>query len=153
MRKSICKIWYHVFMTIKEFLHEQRCAFIIAKVAIIFQTLLTVSISTLLIISSNASSNLISFLQVLLVLDIFFVCTHLSYRGMYTGPKVILLQFEKRVLIYHIVSSILALFLTSYIVVLDFTVAQQFICFALTSWIVSLVTGVIFFYKKYSSFL
>lgn len=140
-------------MTIKKFLYEQKYAYLIAKIAIVFQTTLTLIIGTLLVLLVCNINYPEIFLSGALVVDMLFVCTHLSYRGMYTGPKVTLQPFEKSTLIYHVISSVLALSLTSYIVLGGLDVTYERMCLALASWFVSLVTGVIFFYKKYKTFL
>lgn len=136
-------------MTSKEFLYEQKYAYLIAKIAIVFQTALTFIIGALLVLLVCNINYPEMFLSGALVVDVLFVCTHLSYRGVYTGPKVTLQPFEKSALIYHVISSVLALFLTSYIVLGGLDATYELMCLTLASWFVSLITGIIFFYKKY----
>lgn len=142
-----------MYMTLKKFLNEQRYAFVIAEVAIIFQTVLTASISALLLLTVYDIRYPEFFLKVALLTDSLFVCVHLSYRVLYCGPKISFKRLEKKVLIYHIISSVLALSLTAYIVFRGIDNAFEVMCLALSSWGVSLVTGVLFFYKKYRAFL
>jgi hypothetical protein len=140
-------------MSFKKFLSESKYAFLVAKIAIIFQTVFTVCIGSLLlttIITPTYPKILLSFF---LLFDILFVFLHLTYRRLYTGTKIVLKPFEKKVLIYHIISSMLALGITSYIVFAGIDNAYEWMCLALASWIVSLISGIIFFYKKYSSYL
>lgn len=138
-------------MTFKHFLSEPHYAFVIAKIAIVFQTILTIIIGTLLVLTVNAIEYPWIFLTSALLVDLLFVCTHLLYRGLYTGQKITLKSFEKKVLIYHVISSILALIITGYVVIIGIDTAYELMCSALASWLTSLVSGVIFFYKKYGS--
>ena len=140
-------------MIIKGFLNEQKYAFVIAKVAILFQTLCTLSIGTLLIRGVATGDGSHALLSSVLALDILFVCIHLSYRSFYTGPKITLLRFEKNALIHHIISSILALSVTLYIIIAGLSTMYELVCLSLASWTISLISGIIFFYKKYTSFL
>lgn len=139
-------------MLLNNFLSEPRYAYTIAKIAIVFQTVLTVCIGSLLLLTIVTPIYPKNLLISLLLLDILFVFAHLIYRKSYTGPKIILKPFEKKIIIYHILSSILALSLTLYIVCTGIDITYEWMCLALASWIFSLVTGIIFFYKKYGHY-
>ena len=136
-------------MVLKTFLNNARYSFVIAKIATVFQTVMTLIIGFLLLLAVNGISYSWNLLIFSLLLDISFVCIHLIYRGSYSGKKVELRNVEKHILLWHVISSLLALFITSYIAFGGLQNTYEWMCLALSSWIVSLVSGVIFFIKKY----
>jgi hypothetical protein len=88
-----------------------------------------------------------------LVVDIVFVCLHLSYRGLYRGPKIILSSLEVKLLVGHIVASLIALMCSINIACSHEKVPKEFVGVTLVSWLVSLVLGGAFFLKKYRQHL
>lgn len=134
-------------MSTMTFLENPRHAFTIAKVAIIVQSFFTPVIGLLLVEKLLMVQYFISTLQVFLLLDCAFVITHLTYRTLYRGTKVQLERDAKRLLLGHVITSLLALGLTFLIVKENLTALYVWV--ALVSWCVSLVLGVMFYSKKY----
>jgi hypothetical protein len=133
----------------KQFLHNEIYAYRIAKLAIVFQSLITICVSGLLIGIILRIDTPHMLLQWLLSLDIIFIALHLSYRVSYEGPKITLRMNEKRVLALHIASALMALTLTLFLLRKDMHTEMVYLSFALLTWILSLVCGVLFFLKKY----
>lgn len=132
------------------FLEKQSNAFLFAKMAIIFQTVLTLCIGTFLVAYLNSVTIPLYILTWLLCIDVVFVVTHLSYRGTYRGPRVILKQYEKKILLVHVISSLFALITTFLLVRKDLHVGMSVMYLTLLIWGLSLFSGVAFFRSKYS---
>lgn len=133
------------------FLQNKKYSFVIAKVAIVFQSAITLCVSLVLILLLLGATSLLPLLKLALLLDVLFVILHLSYRALYTGEKAKLGRFEKRVLIVHGITSLMALSMTFVYIksaLMDdilFTVTTLFV------WSISLISGIVFFIKKYFS--
>ncbi len=136
-------------MVLKKILAEEKYTFSIAKLALIVQSFLTTVIITLLLFEVANIRYPEYMLVAALFIDILFICFHISYRLLYKGPKVHLSRLEKNILMGHIVASLIALFSTGYMVFKGIDVAYEWMCLVLSSWITSLVFGIIFFVKKY----
>lgn len=133
---------------LQRFLSEQRHAFTIAKIATLFQTAATTVIIVLLFLS--ATSTITTLLGTVLVADILFVICHLTYRLLYTGPRSILKKADKNILAIHSILSLLALIVTTVIILNDISHIGHTMIFAvILLWIVSLVFGILFFLKRY----
>lgn len=134
---------------ITNFLTSEKKSFEIAKVAIVFQTIITSIVSICIFNSLITSTPLANALIWLLVIDILFVLAHLLYRRLYRGPKASLTHSQKRTLILHSATAITALLLT-FLVLLNEEKNTWFILLVvLSNWITSLFLGIIFFIKKY----
>ncbi len=133
----------------KKFLHNEIYAYRIAKLAIVFQSIVTICISSLLICTILSIEAPRMLLQWLLSVDIIFVAFHLCYRVTYSGPKVNLTIHEKRILALHIASSLMALALTLFLLKKEMAREMVYLLFAILMWILSLVFGILFFLKKY----
>lgn len=142
-------MWYYFFMVTTPFLEDQKYTFLIAKIAIVFQTVATSVISMLLLLMVCTVSFPLWILVLALTLDSIFVCCHLSYRVLYRGKKIVLSSSEKKILGVHIITSLVALFVTLFIVLNTLTISFVVLVTALISWCISLISGVVFFYKKY----
>lgn len=135
---------------LKKFLENEQYPFFIAKVAIVFQSLITGVITLLLLCILLGIGFLEKTLLLIVCLDGLFVVAHLSYRRAYLGPKVVLAYREKIILSIHIVSALAALIMTSFLVYLGPSIGKGFVITALIMWGVSLLFGLLFFTKKYS---
>lgn len=131
------------------FLEKQNNALLVAKIAIIFQSVITFCVSILLVCSIFNVTYPSFILKDLLILDILFVAIHLSYRSLYSGPKVILNAQEKSILIVHVITALTALTLTIILVKNALAVGFLFTWLTLMVWEVSLIFGILFFIKKY----
>lgn len=136
-------------MSRRTFLKEEKHTFSIAKLAVFVQSFLTSVIGTLLIFEIIDVPYSEYFLKVALTVNILFVCTHISYRLMYRGPKIHISRLERNILMTHIIASLGALISTAYIFLQGIDVVYGWICVILASWVVSLVSGILFFIKKY----
>ncbi len=134
-------------MSALSFLENPRHAFTIAKVAIVAQSFFTVVISLLLIEKLFRLRYFVSTLHMFLLLDCAFVVIHLTYRALYRGTKIQLEKDAKRLLLGHVITSLLALGITFLIV--QKNLSALYVLIALVSWCVSLVLGVMFYSKKY----
>lgn len=135
---------------LQRFLSEQRHAFTIAKIAIVFQTVATTIIIVLLFISTTSATTTHTLLSKALVADILFVICHLIYRLLYTGPRSILKKEDTNILAIHSILSLLALIITTAIILNDISYTNHALMFAVIMiWIVSLIFGILFFLKKY----
>ena len=140
-------------MSSQPFLKNKKYTFTIAKLAVGIQSFFTLIIVILLLCTISSIPYYPYLLVSFLGMDIVFVCVHLLYRVLYSGQKVLLTKFEKQILSGHIVASLLALSITSYTVIHDDTFLYTLMCVALSSWIVSLMLGILFFVKKYKEVL
>ena len=134
---------------LKKFLDNEAHPFMIARIAIVFQTVLTILIVICLLSSFTTTTMFINTLKALLVLDISFVVLHLSYRALYRGPKVVLHNVQKKILLVHVLSSLIALITTSIFIHKEMMVPDYLILTLLLIWMTSLFSGVIFFRSKY----
>lgn len=131
------------------FLKNQNYAFLIAKVAIVFQSVVTLLVCTLLTLSLFGITYPYCMLQGLLIMDIIFVAAHVSYRVLYNGKKVILSNLEKRILLAHILTALTALTMTIILVKNTVLMKTMFTWITLMTWEVSFIFGILFFMKKY----
>ena len=135
----------------KKFLATEAYAVMIAKITIIFQSTLTLLITTLLLLVLGGRYEFTYLLTTILWLDIIFVVIHLLYRGLYTGKKVILVRNDKIILLIHILSALLALGLTFGLLQYGLQeISQEFVCITLFTWVTSLVFGIMFYLAKYN---
>lgn len=130
-------------------LKSERFAAVVAKTAVIFQSAVTCIVVTLLLISLKWGNPLYIYLQCILYLDIMFVILHLLYRSIYSGPKILLQHKEKGLLIAHAGSSLAALMFTFFIVENLSRLSFFVITLAISIWVFSLATGIMFYFKKY----
>lgn len=135
---------------LKCFLQNQRYALLVAKVAIIFQSFVTLLIGVFLILSLYHIEYPVSMLLMVLYTDIVFVCIHLIYRIFYSGMKIQLQKSEQKILVLHIATSLVALSMTYYISQGLLVVSTSIILTTLIFWVISLSTGVVFYTKKYN---
>lgn len=135
---------------LKCFLQNQRYALLVAKVAIIFQSFVTLLIGVFLILSLYHIEYPVSMLLTALYTDIVFVCIHLIYRIFYSGMKIQLQKSEQKILVLHIATSLVALSMTYYISQGLLVVSTSIILTTLIFWVISLSTGVVFYTKKYN---
>ena len=135
---------------LKSFLQNQRYALLVAKVAIIFQSFVTLLIGVFLILSLYHIEYPVSMLLMVLYTDIVFVCIHLIYRIFYSGMKIQLQKSEQKILVLHIATSLVALSMTYYISQGLLVVSTSIILMTLIFWVISLSTGVVFYTKKYN---
>ncbi len=135
---------------LKKFLENEQYSFFIAKVAIVFQSLITGVVMILLLCILLDVGFPERILLVIVCLDGLFVVAHLSYRRAYLGPRVVLAYRQKIILSIHIASALTALLMTSFLVYLESPVGKWFVITALIMWGVSLSFGLLFFTKKYS---
>lgn len=126
-------------------------SFIIAKVAVVFQSVITLAVSLFLIFFLSGVLLPLPLLVAALLLDVLFVIVHLSYRVLYNGEKVKLEQFETRVLIVHSGASLLALGMTFFFIKNSLNGGAVYILSTLFVWGTSLISGIVFFVKKYYS--
>ncbi len=133
---------------VKKFLENQSYAFVIAKIAVAFQSFLTILISVCFVYSFFAGVPH-EVLMGLLLADIMFVVTHLSYRAAYAGQKVLLSTPQKKMLLVHALTSLVALGMTGYIVFTKVEVGGILVTTTLCVWGVSLISGIFFFRNKY----
>lgn len=138
-------------MIFKKFLEDETHAFSIATIAIIFQSVLTACIGIFLVAYLTGILSSLLILTWLLYIDVAFVLLHLAYRGLYRGPKVLLKHHEKKILLAHILSSLIALFMTFYFMYNGAEGSHFVIYLILLVWGLSLLSGVIFFKRKYVS--
>jgi hypothetical protein len=131
------------------FLENKAHTFTIAKIAIVFQSTLTVLISSSLLTILTRATFPLDLLKWLVYCDGMFVVAHLSYRAAYRGPNVALQRSEKKILVLHSMSSLLALCMTGFMVKQGSQVGFYYIVVLLSIWVISLVSGVIFFKRKY----
>lgn len=131
------------------FLQNKKYSFVIAKVAIVFQSFITLWISLFLILLLLGATSLLPLLKLALLLDVLFVIAHLMYRALYTGEKVPLGHFEKRVLIIHSITSLMALSMTFVYINSGQTGSLLYTISTLFVWSISLISGIVFFIKKY----
>lgn len=136
---------------INEFLQNKHYAFVIAQIAVVFQSVLTILIGICLLFSLAPVIPPVDVLKVLLIIDSIFVVLHLSYRGAYRGQKVVLENVHKKILIIHVVSSLIALIATSMLIHENLNVYTYLIIIVLLVWSISLVSGVMFYSKKYKN--
>ena len=125
----------------KDFLKNEKYSYFIAKIALIFQSLITFLIILLLIFPLS-----LEYINTLLILDVVFVAIHLIYRKLYRGIKLPLEKTQKLAMIAHGGFSILALFLT-FIFTSNYNLN---IWIVIGAWIISLTLGFVFFIKKYT---
>jgi hypothetical protein len=130
---------------VSTFLENQKHAKTIAQVAIVFQCIVTVCIVSILIVAGDRPSDYYLFLKFLLFVDVAFVILHMSYRAAYTGPKVVLMKTEKRVLTAHIAFSLVAILVTGIMLGGIFNMSVL----SIVIWTTSLILGVVFYIKKY----
>jgi hypothetical protein len=135
---------------IKAFLENKKHSYAIAQVAVAFQSVLTVLLVVSLLFSLTSVAAPIEIISWLLVIDVTFVVVHLVYRGTYRGPKVVLKQEQKRILVAHILSSLAALCATGYLVSNNLEVKPCGTWVVIIVWVASLVSGLLFFRKKYN---
>lgn len=131
------------------FLENKAHTFTIAKIAIVFQSIITILISAsllVLLIRKTFPANLLTWL---VYCDCVFVVMHLSYRVAYRGPKVPLERNEKTVLVTHSISSLFALGMTGLLIKQGLQAEFYYIPLLLGIWAISLISGVIFFKRKY----
>lgn len=133
------------------FLQNKMYSFIIAKVAVVFQSVITLAVSLFLIFFLSGVLLPLPLLVAALLLDVLFVIVHLSYRVLYNGEKVKLEQFETRVLIVHSGASLLALGMTFFSIKNSLNGSAVYILSTLFVWGTSLISGIVFFVKKYYS--
>lgn len=131
------------------FLENKAHTFTIAKIAIIFQSIVTILISASLLTVLTREMFPAILLTWLVYCDCVFVVMHLSYRVAYHGPKVPLERNEKKVLVVHSISSLLALGMTGLLIKQGLSAEFYYILLLLCIWAISLVSGVIFFKRKY----
>ena len=132
----------------KNFLGSESHAFTIAKIATVFQVCATAIISFSLMCSFYGTRNLNLLLTTTLLLDILFVIAHLTYRTLYYGPRIKLTSIERTIILVHAISSIAALTLTCTLLMVTIT-TMLYAYITLTLWTISLISGVLFFIKKY----
>ena len=134
---------------LERFLSEQRHAFTIAKIAIVFQTVATTIIIVLLFISTTSATTTHTLLSKALVTDILFVICHLIYRLLYTGPRSIIKKEDTNILAIHSILSLLVLIITTSITVRDMShTSHTLIIAVILLWIVSLIFGILFFLNR-----
>jgi low temperature requirement protein LtrA len=131
------------------FLENKVHTFTIAKIAISFQSIVTILISASLLTILVRETFPVNLLTWLVCCDCMFVAVHLSYRVAYRGPKVPLERNEKVVLAVHSVSSLLALGMTGLLIKQGLWAEFNYILVLLCVWVISLISGVIFFKRKY----
>lgn len=133
------------------FLKNDVYPVVIAKIAIVFQFVITILICSAIFLTAFTTVSLIPFITVFFYLDILFVITHMTYRALYAGKKSKTQYSGKRVLIIHILFSILALILT-YLMITNqnYFSSVFFTVFTMASWIMSLIFGFLFYSNKYS---
>jgi hypothetical protein len=134
----------------KGFFRNELYALMIAKIAIIFQSVMTmiISISLFLMIYTKIRAEIL--IIVCLYLDTLFVITHILYRKLYSGRRIILGKNDVVILLVHIMFSLLAIILTFFLIFnMSYIYDHAFMWLVLLSWIMSLVLGVIFYTRKY----
>ncbi len=131
------------------FLENKAHTFTIAKIAIIFQSMLTILVCASLLTMLTSTTFPRDLLLWLLYADCLFVVLHLTYRIAYRGPKVALTRNEKKVLILHSLSSLVALCLTVILVKQWLQIGMYYAPLLLSLWLISLTSGIIFFKQKY----
>lgn len=133
----------------KRFLENEKHVFTIAKLAIVFQSFITSAVVTMLLCIlfgvSYPRTMLISFLFI----DAMFVIAHLSYRRAYQGQEIKLGGRDKIILVIHAIASFLSLCVTGALVMSDFSTSSLIVGVVIMMWLVSLISGVSFFIKKY----
>ncbi len=134
---------------IQDFFKNSSYAFIIAKFAIVFQTAATLLVCFFLTLTYLDIFYPLFFLKVVTATDIIFVLLHLLYRKVYFGPRNQLNLVERILIAFHAVTSLVAIIGTIVLIVLDMSVATNYIFGTLFFWGASLLLGVIFFWKKY----
>lgn len=139
----------HCGVMSKKFLDNEIHTFTIAKLAIVFQSFITSAVVTILLCILLGISYPRTALIGLLFIDGMFVIAHLSYRRAYRGPKIVLGRRDKITLVVHIVTSFLSLCVTGALVQSDFAVTPSVVVTVIGMWIVSLMSGISFFIKKY----
>jgi phosphatidylglycerophosphate synthase len=137
-------------MPSKNFLEKAEHSRTIAKVAIVVQTVLTCVISLLLVLLIVNIAYPMWWLTLCLFIDVLFIAAHLSYRVLYHGQKIKIGRKGKKILFVHVVSSLFALSITLYIVIVGIDTAYEWMCFAMSSWVASLFSGILFFMSKYA---
>jgi hypothetical protein len=133
------------------FLENKAYAFTLALIAVLFQSGITILIISALLISLYKNTFYISVVGGLLFFDVLFVVFHLLYRILYRGQKVVLHKSEKKVLVVHVVGSLLALTLTGALLQSGALVSFVYIWGVVAVWVTSLISGGIFFKRKYFS--
>ncbi len=134
---------------IKAFLENKKYSYSIAQVAVVFQSVLTILLVVSLLFSLSSVEAPLRIITWLLILDTTFVVLHLSYRGAYRGPKVALAKDQKTMLLVHVTSSLVALCSTVYLVAKKIQEQPGIIWIILVVWVISLISGLLFFRKKY----
>lgn len=134
---------------IRTFLESKNHSYVIAHIAVIYQSVLTFLIVCCLLVALATHTSLTEELFWLVVADSVFVVLHLTYRALYRGPKVLLGVTEKKLLIVHIITSLCALAATGYLVTIKLNVNISILLIVLAVWGVSLVSGIAFYKRKY----
>ena len=137
-------------MDMKSFLFLEHKEYVrsIARIAVVFQSVVTLSIGLELVLSATSPLQTSELLIYTMILDTVFVSVHLFYRLMYRGPKVILSSSSRNMLILHAGTSSCALVSTWMSMYFD-RITQQAVVL-LVVWGVSLFSGIIFYRKKYN---
>ena len=131
------------------FLENKVHTFTIAKIAIFFQSILTILISASLLTILTRETFPVSLLTGLVYCDCAFVVVHLLYRALYRGKKVALEKNMKTMLVIHSISSLLALTMTYLFTKQGSQTQLYYILLLVGVWAVSLISGIIFFKRKY----
>lgn len=134
------------------FFHSSEISAKIAKRAVQFQSIITGVIGILLLLTFANSAFALTLLKSAVYLDCAFVILHLTYRKLYNGPKIVLKQKEKPVLVIHVVSSLLALILTLCIIESVITLSLMICVGTILVWLTSLSSGILFYRKKYQGY-
>jgi len=134
----------------KLFLQNEAHSRLIAQIALLFQGTVTVLITLCLLIFILTAKNTESFLALFFAADVIFVMMHLTYRKAYRGKKIILGKSEKLLLFTHVVTALLALYYTYYILIEGLTASSATrLWFVLSLWVISVLFGYVFYVKKY----
>lgn len=131
------------------FLENKNHSYRIAQVAVIYQSIITFLITYCLIIAITTRSLLVEELFWLVTADSIFVVLHLTYRALYRGQKVVLSSVEKKLLGIHAITSMCALAVTGYFVLVALIVNTSLMSIVLIIWVISLVSGIAFYKRKY----
>jgi hypothetical protein len=134
---------------IQDFFKNSSYAFIVAKFATVFQVAITLLVCFFLSLTYLEIFYPLFFLKVVIAVDILFVVLHLIYRKIYFGPRSQLTRTERVLVTFHAGTSLVAITSTVILMNLHMSVAVEYIFGTLFFWVASLLSGIIFFWKKY----
>lgn len=129
------------------FLENEKYSKRIARIAIVFQSAVTLLVIYLLFRGMIGQK-----LFFLIYADSVFVALHLVYRKAYKGKRILLPQQARLFLVLHSIFALLSIGLTFMLYAIRDMDTRPYAYVTLGAWIVTLALGFIFYYKKYQPF-